>query len=501
MDTMLPNGEEKQAVIKKHSVYKTVSKRTVNFSDSKAMHSNTNRNTLIRVKPSKNNEMSLFSNDEPTYKPTGSDRITLPVNSVKYGHSMRDLHARRHRNIRRNITLKPAINKRLSLTQQLLIQIKSFFYDLVRHLNQLDFWVIISVLLLSLCGIVAVHSATHSFNNIRFDVMQCAMTFMGFLSIFILSYSDSEKLAKKYQLIFILNIILLIITIIFGVGPQNSGASDTNRNWLRLGPIGIQPSEFSKIMYIFTFAIHISKVKDNINSLKNIAFLLLHSLTVTSLVLLQKDLGMAIVFAIITTGMLFCAKINWIYISTVLGGVILSLPFVWSSLSNYQQKRILVGFNPELDPKYFGYQVIRSKTAIGAGGIFGSGYMNGSVSQSDYFPAKQTDMIFSVICEEFGLIGASVVLLLYGFLILRLFSLSKKLKHSFEKYFCCGLCCMLIFQIIENIGMCLGFMPVIGITLPFISYGGSSVLSLYIAFGLVVSMSKTRERSHNHLNN
>ena len=177
----------------------------------------------------------------------------------------------------------------------------------------------------------------------------------------------------------------------------------------------------------------------------------------------------------------------WYFIGAGVAAVA-AAPIVWSMLAEYQKKRIMVGFNPELDPLDKGYQVIWSKTAIGAGGVTGLGYREGLITQTEILPAKWTDMIFAVISEEAGFIGASLVLVLLAVLVMRTFMNSLSCDRMSGALILAGVGGMFMYQIIENIGMCLGMLPVVGITLPFLSYGGSSVLAMYLAVGLVLSV-------------
>ena len=215
---------------------------------------------------------------------------------------------------------------------------------------------------------------------------------------------------------------------------------------------------------------------------------MLHAGLVIGLVLMEKDTGQATVYFVITAVMLFAARLSlWYFAAAGVAGLSLA-PILWKHLDLYQQERILVGFNPELDPLYRGYQAIQSNTAIAAGGLTGLGYRKGLVTQTTLLPAKQTDMIFAVIGEEAGFVGAmGTILLLFG-LAARLFRNALCADKTAGALICAGVGGMILYQSIENIGMCLGLLPVIGITLPFVSYGGSSVLGMYLAMGVALSV-------------
>lgn len=363
------------------------------------------------------------------------------------------------------------------------------------HLAAIDIPFSISVLLLALCGVFAVHSAALSFESAKFVIIQCFAIILGIGISLLLSVIDYRSLASQYRYIIAINAALLLITYIFG----SSVTESTNANWIDLGFIKIQPSEFAKLLFIYSFAVHLSQVRDRMHKFSTVLTLGIHALIIFSLVLLQRDLGSLTIFLCIFICMCFAAGISiWYYVA---GGAFLLCvsPFIWAHLSEYQRNRIMLCFDESIDPLGVGirYQQLRSQTAIGNGGIFGTGYTNGTVTQGidDHLPAKHTDMIFSTICEEFGLIGALIILALTCFMIYRVFKIALSCGNTTGCYICVGVASMLMIQVVENVGMCLGVMPVIGITYPFLSYGGSSVLSCFIATGLVLSVSTHSENS------
>lgn len=362
-----------------------------------------------------------------------------------------------------------------------------FISEFKEHLRHIDYVTVILVAVLSVIGILAVHSATLTKGTNRFDIMQIGMTVVGFIIMFALSYIDYDVLTKNYRIILILNVLMLTFTAIFGTGAD--GAGDTNHNWIRIGSIGIQPAEIGKILYIITFAAHLDAVKHRLNHIKTLLGLMLHSGLIIGLVLLERDLGQATVYIAITVVMLFAARLSmWYFAGAGLVGLA-AAPIIFANLKEYQKKRLLVGFNPELDPLDKGYQAIQSKTAIASGGVTGLGYRQGFLTQDPLLlPAKHTDMIFAVISEEAGLIGSiTVIALLFG-LVVRIFMNALASDRTSGALICAGVAGMLMYQTIENIGMCLGMLPVVGITLPFLSYGGSSVIGIYLAVGMVISV-------------
>ncbi len=361
------------------------------------------------------------------------------------------------------------------------------------HISRIDLPFALSVLLLALCGIIAINSATLSFESKKFVIVQCAGVLLGVFSALVLSVIDYRSLRSKYTVLIVFNMSILLITYIFG----SSVTEGTNSNWIDLGFIKIQPSEFAKLLFIYCFAVHLSQVRGKMHKFSTIISLGFHAGLIFALVLLQRDLGSLTIFLIIFISMCFAAGLSiWYYIGGGAFALAIS-PFIWAKLNEYQKNRILLCFDESIDPMGTGirYQQLRSQTAIGGGGIFGVGYTRGTVTQglTDHLPAKHTDMIFSTICEEWGIIGAVIILAITCFIIFRTLKIALSCGNTTGCYICVGVAAMFMIQVVENVGMCLGIMPVIGITYPFLSYGGSSVLSCFIAAGMVLSVSTHSE--------
>ena len=370
---------------------------------------------------------------------------------------------------------------------------KWLFNQISSHISHVDIPFCVSVLLLALFGVIAISSATLSFESPKFVIVQLAGIMLGVFCALVLSVIDYRSLTSKYRIIIGLNVALLLITYIFG----SSVTEGTNSNWIDLGIIKIQPSEFAKLFFIYSFAVHLSSVKGKMHKFSTVFSLAFHACLVFALVLLQRDLGSLTIFLVIFISMCFAAGLSlWYYIAGSAFALARS-PFIWARLSEYQKNRIMLCFDESIDPFGTGirYQQLRSQTAIGSGGIFGTGYTRGTVTQgiTDHLPAKHTDMIFSTICEEWGMLGAIAVLGLTCFIIYRALKLALSCGNSTGCFICVGVASMLMIQVAENVGMCLGIMPVIGITYPFLSYGGSSILSCFIAAGMILSVSTHSE--------
>ncbi len=347
-----------------------------------------------------------------------------------------------------------------------------------------DKTLLILVALLSVAGIMAIYSATYSYGTLSNVIMQSGAFLLGLVVMIALTFFDYEQYQGLIKFIGGVAVFLLVLVLIIGEAGDWGAKS-----WIRIGPVGLQPAEIAKVAFILTFSYHLDCVHDKINKPATLLGLLLHLAIPVGLILLQPDAGSAMVFIFICIVMLFVAGISYKYIFSagVLG--IISLPVIYKFLlSEYQKDRIRVFLNPESDPLNSGYNVIQSKIAVGSGRFFGCGFLKGTQTQLDFLPTKHTDFIFSVICEEFGLIGAMIIIAMLTVLIFRCIKTAKKSNSRFGKYLSVGVAAMFIFHVVENCGMCIGLTPVTGIPLPFISYGGTSLITYMIAVGLVMSV-------------
>ncbi|MBQ7901462.1 MAG: rod shape-determining protein RodA [Clostridia bacterium] len=351
--------------------------------------------------------------------------------------------------------------------------------------TDMDFVLIALSLVCAVFGLVMISSAVNSMDGgSNYIIIQTVAMVLGIIMMLILTTIDYENLGNITKIIYIGCILLLVAVLVVGTGREDVGS----KSWIRFGPIGIQPSEFVKIGFIITFSKHAASVKDEINRPKNIFLLCLHLLIILGLIMLQPDFGTAMVFTVIFIGIMFVSGISYKYILTAVGAIVAAVPLAWNFfLQDYQKNRILVFLNPESDPLGSGYHVIQSKIAIGSGQIFGKGLYQGTQTQLGYLPVKHTDFIYAVVGEELGLIGCVIVAALLFAIVFRCIYNSKVAKNDFSSNICIGVACMFMAHIFENIGMCVGLMPVTGIPLPFFSYGGSSLITNFVAIGLVLS--------------
>lgn len=340
------------------------------------------------------------------------------------------------------------------------------------------------VLALCLYGLLWVYSATRYLETNKPMLVQGVAVLLGLMGMFCIALLDFQKYRKKLSVgLFALSIVLLLATLILGRG-------EGNRNWIDLPVIGIsvQPSEFVKLGFICSLAAHLSFISNKRNHPLSVLTLLGHGGVIIVLVVLQGDLGSALVFLFVFACMLLAGGISlWYFLAAAVTVGAIS-PFLWNMLSTYQRQRILVGFHPESDARGYGYQVLCSKSAIASGGLLGQGYLHGAVSQStrdSALPARHTDMIFAVVGEEGGFVAVMVYLVLLCLLLVLIFRAARRAEENRQMLLLVGIGAVLVFQSVENIGMCVGLLPVVGITLPFLSYGGSSMLSLLWMMGAV----------------
>lgn len=350
--------------------------------------------------------------------------------------------------------------------------------------REFDWFLVLLVLLTAGLGIVIIYSATRTTGSNTNVIVQCCAAGLGIAAMLVLCFFDYEQFGYMVKYIYGFAVVILILVLIFGTSGD-WGA----RSWIRFGPVGIQPAELAKICFILTFSYHLSMVEENINKIKTLAGLILHLFILLVLIMLEPDMGSSMVFCFMFACMLFIAKLSYKYIIPVIIAGVASLPLIYKYvLDEYQQQRINVFFDPNIDPLGNGYNVIQSKIAVGSGQLWGKGYLHGTQNQMGYLPTKSTDFIFSVFSEEFGFVGASIIVLLLFLIIFRCFKAAKKADNSYGRYICIGVGAMLLFHVFENVGMCIGLMPVTGIPLPFISYGGTSIVTNLIAIGLVLSV-------------
>ena len=345
------------------------------------------------------------------------------------------------------------------------------------------------MILLALCitatvyGTVIISSATNYVGNSRYIIIQLAAMVLGIAAYVILTLIDVDIIAERRELLLLFCIFFIALLQIFGV--ERGG----NRSWLDFGlPIMIQPAEICRIFFIIILAKTMSIKQNKLSSPVTVAELAGITILFAALIrYFSWDDGMMLNYLFIFAIMIFAGGVNLIWFLVGGGALLAAFPFVWSRLGEYQKNRIRVIFDPTIDPKAEGirYQMNRTIRALQNGGIAGRGLFNGPMVQSGSVPAQHTDSIFSACGEELGMVGCLAILLLLGAIIVRCVYVGMKSGNYMNRMICTGIAGMLASQIAINVGMCMGVFPVVGLTLPFFSYGGSSIVTMFAAMGFV----------------
>lgn len=357
-----------------------------------------------------------------------------------------------------------------------------------------DYILFASVIGLTIMGLVILPSAMLGYLDeviTRTFIVQIGGALLGAAIAIALSCVD-YIVFRHIAIFFYVGNLLAMLLVYTPLGIEQFG----NRNWLDLGIVTYQPSELMKLATIIMVAVCLEDMKlDKGRLWYNVFRIAFFCIVPLGLVLLQGDLGTALVFLFIFVVMIFVAGIQLRYIfGTVLVGAI-AFPFFWKfflSQDETRMNRILTFFNPELDPEGYGYQAKWAKRAIGSGQLTGKGLGNGPVNNAGWLPVKDSDFVFSVIAEELGFIGSILVIILFLIFLLRMIQVSSKASDYFGQYLAIGICAMFLFHFWENIGMNIGIMPITGLPLPFISKGGSALITSFFSLGVVLSVSARR---------
>ena len=364
---------------------------------------------------------------------------------------------------------------------------KSFF----TFLKGTDFVTLLSALIASAYGLSLVYSATHSSLKdgkiISSDVRSMIVSvLLGVIIAIVVSNIDYEIISKLWPIIAAGCAALMVYTFFFGVAPS---ARQDAKSWIDLKIFYFQPSELLKVGFIISFSYHLDLVRDKINKIKTIIPLVIHGAIPVGLVMMTGDAGSALIFLVMFIGMLFFARVNIGYFVAGICAIIVGFTVAWKVgiINGIQRQRIVALFYPN-DFADVMYQQTNGKIALGSGGLLGQGYLKGSMTQSGAVPENQNDMILSVAGEELGFIGALFVVLILGFLVLRVLKTAMSARDNVGYLMCSGISVMLFAQMLVNIGMELSLLPCIGITLPLFSAGGSSSLCIYLALGIALSV-------------
>ncbi len=363
-------------------------------------------------------------------------------------------------------------------------------------------------ILWSIILVIALYSmllvASVSREGFNYLTIQFISVMLGMIGALLLQTINYKVISKYYIWIGIFCILFIIYTLFMGVTVEGSSGVNA-RAWIKLpGGITFQPSELVKIGFIITFAKHLSIVKntDNFKDIKNICLLGAHALVPVILTHMQGDDGAAIIFLCIAITMSFMAGLPLRYFGAlvVLGAIF--MPIAWNFvLADYQKKRIITQMNPEGDPLNMGYQQIQGKLSIGSGGLFGTGLFKGPRVANNVVPIQESDFIFSVAGEELGFVGCVLIILLLLLLIFRIGFIARKCNDTIGSFICFGFIGLILSQTIFNLGMCLSLLPVMGVTLPFFSVGGSSAACLYLGIGILQNIYLSRNQTLGNFTN
>ena len=362
--------------------------------------------------------------------------------------------------------------------------IKSDFHEhplrIIYEFFKVDALLFMALVLLSLCGLMVLYSA--SGGDIELVQRQCLRLLIGFAGLLVFAQIPVDQLRKWSLWLYLLGMILLLL--VLAIGDMSKGA----QRWLDLGFVRFQPSELMKICLPMMVAWYFSRITLP-PSTKSIAIAFVIVVLPVTLIIRQPDLGTAILVTGTGLFVIFLAGISYRLIAILIALMMAAAPIFWNYLlHDYQRGRILTLLDPERDPLGAGYHIIQSKIAIGSGGVYGRGWFDGTQSHLDFVPERSTDFIFSVFSEEFGFIGVSMLILLYLIIIVRGLVIAANAQSSYARLLGGAISLSFFSYVFVNIGMVSGLLPVVGVPLPLISYGGTSMVTLLAMFGVLMSI-------------
>ena len=361
---------------------------------------------------------------------------------------------------------------------------RQYIQQLKESIRKGDWVLLLLCVITTAFGVLPIASSTNYLDSYRYIIMQIAGALIGILLYALVSSIDAEVLIEHRTSLVVFNILFMSLLIPFG---ETIGG---NRSWINLPflPFNIQVAEICKVSYILIMASVMNAHKEKISSFKSVFHMVFHLGLVFVLINeLSYDMGVSLIFVFIFIIMAFAGGVNLLWFAAAIGGIALLFPFIWPRMEEYQRLRIEVLFNPDLDPAGTGvlWQGTLSLRSLTGGGMTGQGLFNGHRTQNMPLQGQHTDFIYATIGEELGFVGCVLVLLLLGLIIARCIWVGMRSQEYARQLICFGAAGALIFQTVINIAMCTRIGPVIGLTLPFISYGATSIVSLYAMLGLV----------------
>lgn len=357
-----------------------------------------------------------------------------------------------------------------------------------RLITNFDWTLLGSTLLLTFLGVLNLYSASYSFGSgTPVFMKQVYFILMGLAGVLVILRIDYKKLERYAYWIYGFSVLLLVAVLV--VGKTGGGA----RRWIGIGGFTYQPSELMKLSLILALAKYFHN-RSNIRGfyLRDLGVPLLLAGIPALLIMKQPDLGTALILLSLFGTMVLFARVR--LASLLISGIsaAAAAPVLWHFMKDYQKKRLMTFLNPEVDALGSGYHIIQSKIAVGSGKILGKGFLSGTQSQLQFLPEHHTDFIFSVLAEEWGFLGSMVVILSFLFLILWGVSISKECKDKFGTFLSFGIVAMISWHFLINIGMVVGLLPVVGVPLPFFSYGGSFIITILMGIGLLLNIRMRR---------
>lgn len=359
--------------------------------------------------------------------------------------------------------------------------------------KNIDFNIIILVVILFLISLVIISSATQMtmVEGITRQVkVQFITFFLGLIAIAFILIIDYKVYSSFHKYIYVLSILMLLLVYVPGLGKVQFGA----RSWIDLGLIDFQPSEIVKIGFILSFAKFLENRQDKLDTVKSLIPVALFAAIPVFLLLREPDLGNTLVIVVIVFGMIFVSGLEYKVIGKGFVAGVIALPIFYKFMEPHQRIRIDAFLNPADRSLPGNYQVWNSRVAIGSGQFSGKGLYQGTQNNNNFIPVQESDFIFAVMVEELGFIAGIVILILYFIFLFRMIKIAKNAKDIYGSLVVVGITTMFAFQIFQNIGMTMGVMPVTGVTLPFLSYGGSSLLTNMIAVGIVLNIGMRRHK-------
>lgn len=365
----------------------------------------------------------------------------------------------------------------------------------IQNVKQFDAILFAAVLAVTVAGYYFLYIVRQTFNGVEglTDAnmnRQLVAIVIGTVCALLLASIDYRLYKLPSYIGYIGSVALLLLTVLIGAG----GVSKGSRSWITLIGVNFQPSELAKITFIVVSSAILERISQKRATKLDILKLGFYAALPVGLIFLQNDMGTALVFVFIFAMMIFVSGVKYRYIFAMLGGGLVSLPLLWTYvLRSYQKIRIMIFLNPDLDKTNMGYQPNLARSAIGAGELIGRQIDAPSQARYSIVPDRHTDFIFTVIAEKTGFIGCVLFILLFVVILLRCFYIASKAHDRYGSFMATGLAAMIMFHFIENVGMCIGLMPITGIPLPFVSYGGTAMITNFVAIGIILSVSVTRD--------